>query len=64
MNQEEMAQKLMEDPGMKEVLSKIQKGIAEGTITRADLLRLQQKAQRAPHEAQQEFEALVNKLDA
>jgi len=61
MSQEEMAKKLMAEPGVQEMLALVQKGLASGAITKNDLLALQARVMSDPKGAQKELEALLDK---
>lgn len=61
MSQEQMAQELMKEPGVQEMMMLVQKGLASGAITKQDLLSLQARVMRDPKGAQKELEALLDK---
>jgi len=61
MSQEEMAKELLKEPAVQELMGLVQKGLASGAITKADLLGLQARVLRDPKGAQKELEALIDK---
>lgn len=63
MSQEQMAQELMKEPGVQDMLARVQKGLASGAITKDDLMALQSKVMANPKEAQKELDELLGKIE-
>ena len=63
MSQEQMAEKLMEDPDAQQVVQKIQLAVKMGKIRQSELLEIQELSQSKPREAQKKMNALLKRVE-
>lgn len=63
MSQEEMEQKMMEDPEAQEVVKKIHLAVKMGKIRQQELLDIQSMAQDNPRKAQKAMNELLKRIE-
>lgn len=63
MKQEEMAEKLMEDPEAQQVVQKIQLAVKMGKIRQSELLEIQELSQTSPRKAQKKMNELLKRVE-
>ena len=64
MKQEEMAEKLMEDPEAQQVVQKIQLAVKMGKIRQSELLEIQELSQTSQRKAQKKMNELLKRIEA
>lgn len=64
MSQEEMAEKLMEDPEAQQVVQKIQLAVKMGKIRQSELLEIQELSQTSQRQAQKKMNELLKRIEA
>ena len=63
MSQEQMAEKLMEDPDAQQVVQKIQLAVKMGKIRQSELLEIQELPQTSPRKAQKKMNELLKRVE-
>ena len=63
MSQEEMAQKVMEDPDAQQVVQKIQLAVKMGKIRQSELLEIQELSQTSSRKAQKKMNELLKRVE-
>ena len=63
MSQEDMAEKLMEDPEAQQVVQKIQLAVKMGKIRQSELLEIQELSQTSPRKAQKKMNELLKRVE-
>ena len=63
MSQEQMAEKLMEDPDAQQVVQKIQLAVKMGKIRQSELLEIQELSQTSPRKAQKKMNELLKRVE-
>ena len=64
MSQQEMAERLMEDPEAQETVQKIQLAVKMGKVRQSEILEIQELSQKSPRKAQKKMNELLKRIDA
>ena len=63
MSQEQMAEKLMQDPEAQETVQKIQLAVKMGKVRQSELLEIQELSEKSPRKAQKKMNELLKRVE-